>query len=70
MPIKSLDVSVCNGCGLCVNICPEDVLRKEGSVAAIAYPEDCLACLACEAVCPLNCIQVSIDRAYDLAYPY
>ena len=70
MPIQSIDTALCNGCGLCINICPEDVLREETGAAAISYPEDCLACLACEAVCPQNCIQVSIDRAYDLAYPY
>jgi energy-converting hydrogenase B subunit K len=70
MPIQSIDPYLCSGCGLCINICPEDVIRKEGDVAAIVYPEDCLACLACEAVCPLSCIQVSIERAYELAYPY
>ena len=70
MPIKSIDDVLCNGCALCVNICPEDVLRKEGKRAVIVYPEDCGACLACEAVCPLNCIEVTVDRAYDLAYPY
>ena len=70
MPIQSIDNFLCSGCGLCVNICPEDVIRKEEGVAVIAYPQDCVACLACEAVCPLNCVQVSVDRAYDLAYPY
>lgn len=70
MPIRSIDTALCSGCGLCINICPEDVLRKVGDVSEIVYPEDCLACLACEAVCPLHCIQVTIDRAYELAYPY
>ncbi len=70
MPIQSIDTALCSGCGLCISICPEDVLRKENGVAAMAYPEDCLACLACEAVCPLNCIEVTIERAYELAYPY
>ncbi len=70
MAIQEIDHSLCTGCGLCLNICPEDVIRMEAGVAVLSYPEDCVACLACEAVCRINCIDVTVDRAYDLAYPY
>jgi len=65
MPIKSLIREICNGCGICVDICPEDVLHFDESErkAYIAYPEDCAACLLCEFLCPVKCIEVSWDMA-------
>jgi len=72
MPIKSLDQASCNGCGICVDVCPEDVLRfKENHRKAhIAYPNDCVACLLCEYFCPVSCIEVSIEKARPVPSPY
>jgi NAD-dependent dihydropyrimidine dehydrogenase PreA subunit len=72
MAIDVLDKDRCTGCGICVNVCPEDVLYMEenGEKAVIKYAEDCVACFACEFFCPRECIQVSKDRAYELPYPY
>ena len=65
MPIKSLNADECVGCGICVDICPEDVVRYNQSEkkAYIAYPQDCIACLMCEWFCPVKCIEVSVDKA-------
>ncbi len=72
MPIKSLDQEICTGCRICVDACPEDVLYmdEEKKKASIRYPEDCVACFACEFFCPVQCIEVSKDRAYELPFPY
>ncbi|MBI4322423.1 MAG: ferredoxin family protein [Chloroflexi bacterium] len=72
MPIVSLDTELCNGCKICVDVCTEDVLRlnKATRKAVIAYPEDCVACFACEGLCPLNIIEVTKDRARELPLPY
>jgi NAD-dependent dihydropyrimidine dehydrogenase PreA subunit len=72
MPIESLDQDMCTGCSICVDACPEDVLYmdEEKKKACIRYPEDCVACFACEFFCPVECIQVSKDRAYELPFPY
>jgi NAD-dependent dihydropyrimidine dehydrogenase PreA subunit len=71
MPIGSIDRDCCTGCEICVKICPEDVIYLDREKKAyIKHLEDCVACFACEFFCPLNCIQVSKDRAIDLPYPY
>jgi len=61
MSIERIDVDLCNGCGLCVESCPMDVIRmdEKGEKAVIRYPADCMLCLYCERVCAQNAIYVS-----------
>lgn len=61
MVIERIDADLCNGCGLCVDSCPMDVIRmdEKGERAVIKYPEDCILCLHCEYECPQNAIFVS-----------
>ena len=72
MAIDVLDKAACTGCGTCVDVCPEDVLYmdEKAGKAFVKYPEDCVACFACEFFCPAECIRVSKDRAYELPFPY
>ena len=72
--IDRVNEKKCNGCGLCAEICPMDVLRmktqfdavsqseqKSASrrfVATIAYREDCMTCYTCELKCPRGAIDV------------
>jgi len=44
MAIDEIDPELCNGCGMCVNSCPMDVIRMDGKSrkAIIKYPEDCM----------------------------
>ncbi|HUT71160.1 MAG TPA: ferredoxin family protein [Desulfatiglandales bacterium] len=70
--LEHLDENRCTGCKICVDVCPEDVLRfdEDRKKPFVAYPEDCLGCGACAWFCPRNCIEVSIDRARqeEMAY--
>ncbi len=61
MAIERIDTELCNGCGLCVNCCPADVIRmdKESGKAFVRYPEDCLLCFWCLAECPQRAIVMS-----------
>jgi len=72
VPIKSLSSESCTGCKICVDVCPEDVLRinEDERKAYIAYPQDCVACLMCEWFCPVKCIEVSIEKARPVPMPY
>lgn len=72
MPIKVVDEAICNGCGICVAICPEDVLRldKSRKKAVIKYPNDCVACFVCESYCPVQCIEVSAEWGREVPSPY
>lgn len=72
MPIKRLRSEACTGCKVCVDVCPEDVLRinENGGKAYIAYPQDCVACLMCEWFCPAKAIDVSVEKARPVPEPY
>ena len=55
----SLDKSACNGCFVCVDICPMEVFVREEGKATIAKEKDCIGCKACEIQCPKGCIKIT-----------
>ncbi len=62
-----IDYHLCNSCRTCMNSCFLDVIRwdAEAKKPNVAYPEDCVACNACEAWCPKKCITVIPDLPGD-----
>lgn len=60
MGIRKINLKLCNGCGICIESCPQDVLRmnKETEKAYVAYLRDCESCLLCELICPEKAIEV------------
>jgi len=51
------DESVCNGCNICMEICPMDVFGPnpiEGRPPLILYGDECRYCGACWMRCPLR----------------
>lgn len=64
MGIRKIDELQCNGCGICVEICPLDVLRMDQAreVSFIKYLEDCMSCCLCEFECPTDAISVTPSR--------
>lgn len=62
MGVRTIDESLCTGCGTCVAQCPMDVLRLvtyRGKVRAIVrYLRDCQSCALCEEECPEGAITV------------
>lgn len=59
-----VDVERCKGCGVCVSVCPKQViaLSKNVNVKGYNYAEmvngDCIGCASCGMVCPDGVITV------------
>lgn len=60
MAIETIDLNTCNGCRMCMDACPVDVIRfdEKERLPIIAYREDCIACFNCYTACPVECIDV------------
>ncbi len=60
MGIRKIDLLVCNGCGICANSCPQDVIRinQETKKPYVAYLRECESCLLCEMSCQEDAIYV------------
>ncbi|MFV1951148.1 MAG: 4Fe-4S dicluster domain-containing protein [Nitrospinota bacterium] len=57
---------LCTGCGICVDVCPAEVLsmvsdntRVSGLIASIKNLDACTKCMLCEVQCPDFAINVS-----------
>lgn len=72
MGIRKIDTELCNGCRICVDHCPMDVLRmdEDRKKAFIKYLRDCQSCLLCEIECPTQAITVmpTFERRMPLAW--
>lgn len=60
MAIRNIDPDKCTGCGICEDLCPNDVIRmnEQGDLACIKYGSDCSVCFICEEECPGGAIEV------------
>jgi len=69
----TIDQERCKGCGLCVTVCPKDVLEISSSVSVNGYfpafqarPEKCIYCATCCRMCPDVAITIT-ETAEDAA---
>ena len=65
MPRVRVLEQYCKGCGLCVEVCPQKVLRLAGEVnrlgvhvAQVRPDADCNGCTNCAVMCPDAAIEV------------
>jgi NAD-dependent dihydropyrimidine dehydrogenase PreA subunit len=62
MPKVTVDLDVCEGAGVCVEVCPMnvyDMVEVGGeSKAQPTRMEDCILCMACVNACPTQAITV------------
>jgi uncharacterized protein (DUF362 family) len=53
----------CTTCGLCVDICPKNVIFINDNIAKIDY-SNCIKCYCCHEICPYNAIKLdSIENS-------
>lgn len=66
------DRETCISCGVCVESCPNDVIRLEPSSkkAYVANGDDCCTCFLCEMDCPVRAIEVIPDFTRRRPFPY
>lgn len=49
----------CNGCGMCIIVCPREVFELSGRKAHIVRRDYCMECGACALNCPVQAISVN-----------
>ena len=54
-----LDTEKCNGCRMCVIVCPHDVFWMENRKAVIVNKDHCMECGACAMNCETGAIKVN-----------
>jgi NAD-dependent dihydropyrimidine dehydrogenase PreA subunit len=54
-----LNEDLCNGCGMCIKVCPHEVFALSGRKAHIIRKDFCMECGACSLNCPLKAISVN-----------
>ena len=65
--IKSINEFLCINCGLCEDVCPTDIFRRDERKVYIAYIGDCCDCERCRAVCPVDAIMFvpGVPKKFD-----
>ena len=59
----------CKGCGICVALCPKQVLELDAQdKSTVVRPEDCICCRMCELRCPDLAITVLVRKEDDDAH--
>lgn len=57
-----INENFCKGCGLCIELCPKNVLGKALGKATIVNEKDCIKCGTCENICPDFAIHLRRDK--------
>ena len=53
----ALDQEKCVGCGMCLMVCPQEVLAMHNGSASIENKDHCMECGACARNCPAKAIE-------------
>lgn len=51
-----INLELCDGCGICIDVCPAGALALRNNKIVFTATEDCSYCGECEAACPKEAI--------------
>jgi ferredoxin len=54
-----LNEEKCMGCGMCLDVCPHEVLMRSGRTVCVRDRDACMECGACAANCSFKAIMVN-----------
>ena len=60
-----VDEEKCKGCGVCIDFCPEHIIKiveKNGKKKAEIDRDFCKGCMICASVCPLKAITIEKEE--------
>ena len=63
MPVIKIDLEKCNSCGICVEVCPKNVLEISSGKLVVTDLINCSLCRACVEVCEREAIKVRGDES-------
>jgi nitroreductase/NAD-dependent dihydropyrimidine dehydrogenase PreA subunit len=66
-PLIEINPGRCIGCGLCIKVCPAEIITLERGKAVVT-DETCISCGHCAAACA--CDAISVSRIYDSSYEF
>lgn len=67
METVSVNRKRCNGCGLCVQVCPHRLFAVTAGAASVTA-EGCMGCGHCQAVCPSDAVEIDgLPAALDFS---
>ena len=52
MSVIEINKAWCKGCGICIAMCPKQVLGLQENKATVEKAEACISCKLCEYRCP------------------
>ena len=62
--LPEIDLTLCNRCGACIELCPTGAAEMRADGPFIVRPTDCTYCAVCEAICP----QGAITCVYEIVW--
>ena len=59
-----INTQLCNGCGICIELCPSAVFTLHNGEIKVVNEDNCIYCLGCIALCPKKAIKIKFSEEW------